>query len=157
MRPDVAPRPLSTGKEKPSDELRIGTRLQTVRLDPKKDYQFHSFYYPPDDAPWHPDPALMQLIDNAYIQWPHIYMGRKPARKLAARARAGRPAAAGRKAVPRPAAAAVSAVPPPVPYWPLDVPDDVSRFLNATAVHRAGTLGRGVTVVMVDTRLIHSR
>jgi len=55
----------------------FGTKLAAVRLDPAKDYQFHTFYYPPDGAQWNPDPALAQLIDDAYIQWPHIYMARK--------------------------------------------------------------------------------
>src|SRR5882762_8692341 len=41
----------------------FGTKLAPVRLDTTKDYQFHSFYYPPDNAPWNPDPALAQLID----------------------------------------------------------------------------------------------
>jgi subtilisin family serine protease len=223
MRPYIASKPFATGKEKPSDELRIGitfrrpqdrlgptkiptrlsaasvmsftpeaydvdlalqelhrrgfvstvrgrltasvrgtreqfekvfgTTLETFRVDPKQDYQFHSFYYPPDNAAWHPDPALMQLIDDAYIQWPHIYMARK---RAARRFAAARPAA--RRAPARAAAAAPvpSAVPPSVPYWHLDVPDDVSRFLNATPVHQAGTLGRGVTVAMVDTGFYHA-
>lgn len=44
-----------------------------------------------------------------------------------------------------------NAFPPPAKYWHLDVPADVSLGLNADLAHRAGTTGRGVNVVMVDT------
>jgi subtilisin family serine protease len=120
----------------------FGTRLATVRLDASKDYQFHTFYYPPDGAPWNPDPALARLIDDAYIQWPHIYMARTPA--SSSRTPGG------------PGARPVSADPPNVDYWHLNVPIDLTRLLDATPIHRAGTIGAGVRVAMIDTGFYHS-
>jgi subtilisin family serine protease len=122
----------------------FGTKLSVVDLDPTKDYQFHSLYYPAADAPWNPDPALSRLIDDAYIQWPHIYMARKraPKRRL-------------RTAVPL-AQSAVTATPPNVDYWHLEVPGDVARLINATPIHRAGNNGAGTRVVMIDTGFFHS-
>src|SRR3989442_5826451 len=32
-----------------------------------------SFFAPPDVAEWNPSPELTNLIDDAYIQWPHIH------------------------------------------------------------------------------------
>jgi hypothetical protein len=124
-------------------ERAFGTKLQEIRLDPTKDYQFHTFFYPPPAAPWSPDPALSRLIDDAYIQWPHIYMGRKRAR--AARSRSA----------PLNTRDPIS-TPPNVDYFHLDVPGDVARLLNATPVHRAGTIGAGIRVVMIDTGFFHN-
>jgi subtilisin family serine protease len=44
-----------------------------------------------------------------------------------------------------------SPVPPPVTKFHLRVPDDVALVLGALAAHRAGDLGAGATVAMVDT------
>ena len=122
----------------------FGTSLSVFKLDPTKPYEFHSFYFPADGAPWNPDPALMQLIDDAYIQWPHIYMAAK--HKVAAGSKAG---SGGGAVTP-------AAKPPHVNKWHLDVPIDVARLLNATPVHLAGGSGKGVRICMVDTGFAHS-
>jgi hypothetical protein len=46
---------------------------------------------------------------------------------------------------------AENAFAPNMSYWYLDVPGDVSLGLNADAVHRGGTTGAGINVVMVDS------
>lgn len=118
-------------------EKAFGTKLSVFQLDPGKPYQCHKFYYPADGAPWNPDATLMSLIDDAYIQWPHLNFG--------ARTMAGTPGAG-----------AISARPPYVPYWHLEVPGDVAKLIGATAVHQAGTTGAGVRVCMIDTGFDHS-
>jgi hypothetical protein len=107
----------------------FGTTLTKFQLDTKENYAFHSFYYPEQGAPWNPSRILQGLIDDAYIQWPHIYMARKK---------------------PTP-----SAIPPKVSYFHLEMPQDVSSLLNATRVHREGTTGKGIRVVMIDTGFAH--
>ena len=49
---------------------------------------------------------------------------------------------------------APNAFAPPVDYWHLDVPGDVSLGVNADKAHRGGITGKGVKVVMVDSRLV---
>lgn len=110
-------------------EKTFGTTLTKFQLDTKENYAFHSFYFPAQGAPWEPSLILQGLIDDAYIQWPHIYMGRK-------------------KSTP-------SAKPPKVNYFHLEMPQDVSSLLNATKVHRAGTTGKGIRVVMIDSGFAH--
>jgi subtilisin family serine protease len=116
----------------------FGTKLSKVKLDKKQDYAFYSLYYPAAGAPWKPDPQLAGMIDDAYIQWPHIYMAakKKPKKPLAG-------------------AAGPSVNPPPVNYFHLEMPQDVPATLNASAVHRAGITGKGVRVVMVDSGFAH--
>jgi subtilisin family serine protease len=46
---------------------------------------------------------------------------------------------------------AVDVLPPSVPYFHLNVPDDISVGLNAERPHRAGITGQGVKIAMVDT------
>jgi subtilisin family serine protease len=48
-----------------------------------------------------------------------------------------------------------SITPPQVDYFHLEMPADVPLALNANRVHRAGTTGRGVRVVMVDSGFAH--
>ncbi|MEO7581100.1 MAG: peptidase S8, partial [Massilia sp.] len=48
-------------------ERTFGTRLATIALDQSLCYSAPCVYYPPDGAPWNPDPGLAQLIDDAYI------------------------------------------------------------------------------------------
>lgn len=115
----------------------FGTNLTAMSLD-VAGAQFKDFLFPPDDAPWNPDPTIRDLIDDAYIQWPHIYMGR---------AATLQPAAA--------LAAPISAVPPPATYHHLNVPGDVARLLRATPVHQAGVTGKGVRVAMIDSGFAH--
>ena len=91
-----------------------------------------SFFAPPSDAAWKPNEGLMTLIDDAYIQWPHIYMNQRFA--------AGSP----------------QPLPPPIGYHHLRVPGDVVLTLNAARVHRQGTTGKGVRVAMIDSGFAHS-
>ncbi|MBB1287372.1 S8 family serine peptidase [Flavisolibacter sp. BT320] len=44
-----------------------------------------------------------------------------------------------------------SMIPPKVNYFHLNVPHDVALLTGASAVHRQGITGKGVTVVMIDT------
>jgi subtilisin family serine protease len=131
-------------------EQTFGTKLAAVNLDTRQDYAFPSFYYPEPDVPWSVPPNLAELIDDAYIQWPHIYMGSRPrvARKRKPPLRAARlEAAAGNAAV----APGNGGTPPQVNYFHIGVPDGVADLLNATQVHQAGTTGKNVRVAMVDS------
>jgi hypothetical protein len=127
-------------------ERTFGTDLRRVDLDRSQHYACHSLWYPPPSARWEPDAALMALIDDAYIQWPHLYLA-------AAKPPATRPPAP--KRPPRKQAEPADR-PPPIPYWHLEVPVDVPRLLRASEVHRLGTTGRGVRVAMVDSGFAHS-
>ena len=106
----------------------FGTHLAPVRMDHAMAYSAAAIYYPPPGAPWNPDPALAALIDDAYIQWPHIYLSG--------------PAATRR--------------PPEVPYFHLDVLEDVPAKLNVPPIHRERNLGEGVRIAMIDTGFDHS-
>jgi len=122
----------------------FGTTLTKVQLSPEQNRAFHTFYYPAQGAPWKPASALKGLIDDAYIQWPHIYM--------APQTRAhGKKTGAGKNAP----ASGPSVKPPHVDYYHLEVPKDVPSVLRAAEVHRAGTTGEGIRVVMVDTGFAH--
>jgi subtilisin family serine protease len=104
----------------------FGTTLMEFHLDTKQNYAFHSFYFPGQGAPWKIPPTLAELIDDVYIQWPQIYLAPAP-----------------------------SVEPPKVNYYHLNVPNGVASLLNATQVHRAGTTGKGIRVVMIDTGFAH--
>jgi subtilisin family serine protease len=108
-------------------ERTFGTRLTTIALDRSLCYSAPCVYYPPDGAPWNPDPALSALIDDAYIQWPHIYLSDP-----------------------------VNARPPEVSYYHLDVLNDVPAKLNVPPIHRERHQGEGIRVVMIDTGFDHS-
>jgi subtilisin family serine protease len=140
-------------------EQTFGTQFQEVQLDPKLDYAFQSFYFPSQGAPWSMPPALADTVDDAYIQWPHIYMSSRRAgprnpkmpKGATAAKRGGRRAGAALNA-------AVGSSPPKlagVGYFHLDVPDQVAGLLNVAEVHKAGTTGKGVRVAMVDTGFAH--
>ena len=121
-------------------EATFGTELAKVKLAPdevaEKDERYQSsvqaqsFYFPPEASPWRPAEAIANLIDDAYIQWPHIYFNQRFA--------------------PPP-----SPLPPNVNYHHLRVPGDVTLLLNAAKVHRQGTTGRGVRVAMIDSGFAH--
>ena len=91
-----------------------------------------SVLFPAQDAPWNPEAAIAELIDDAYIQWPYIYMSQ------------------------RFSATPPSPIPPQVNYHHLRVPGDVVQLVNAAKVHREGTTGKGVRVAMVDSGFAHN-
>jgi subtilisin family serine protease len=110
----------------------FGTKLSTFRAKPTEGRSAVSaFYYPKDGAPWKPQKAIESMIDNAYIQWPHIYMNQLFS--------SNEP----------------SPIPPRVGYHHLRVPGDVVSLLNVAKVHREGTTGRGVKVAMIDSGFAH--
>jgi hypothetical protein len=115
-------------------ERLFGTALAPFRVPSTQPAQFQSFYFPPDGAPWNPDPTVASMIDDAYIQWPHVYMAKRAPR---------------RQPAPSP-------TPPALEKYHLEVPGDVARLINATAVHQEGTTGRGVRIAMVDSGFAHS-
>jgi subtilisin family serine protease len=132
-------------------EKTFGTKLERVNVDTKHDYAFSSFYFPPDDAPWSPAADVVNLIDDAYIQWPHIYMGKAGGTRTRASARK-------RGEQKRPIttlSGQPSVKPPQVDYFHLNVPRDVPRVLNADRVHAKGTTGKGIRVVMIDSGFAH--
>jgi len=106
----------------------FGTELTTVALDKSLCYSSPCVYYPPEGAPWNPDPVLIELIDDAYIQWPHIYLSDP----------------------------ATNARPPEVNYFHLDVLNDVPARLNVPPVHRERHQGEGIRVAMIDTGFDHT-
>ncbi len=112
-------------------ERLFGTKLAAHRTPSDAVCSEPAFFYPPDGAAWNPDPAISALIDDAYIQWPHLYFED------------------GRFAGPP------SALPPQVAYHHLRVPGDVAMVINAARVHRAGFTGRGVRVAMIDSGFAH--
>jgi subtilisin family serine protease len=123
------------------------TKLSPKQLDPKQAYAFHSFYFPAQDAQWKPAGSIGDLIDDVYVQWPHIYMAKKKA--SATRKKVSMlSGSAGASGSP-------SATPPPVDYFHLEMPKDVPALLKVDAVHKAGTTGQGVRVVMVDSGFAH--
>jgi subtilisin family serine protease len=143
-------------------EETFGTRLEAVKLDPKQDYAFHSFYFPPQGAPWSPPAELADIIDDAYIQWPHIYMAsrrpasRKPTARGAKRRQPRTPAVMLAQGAAMAGVAGISPNPPKVDFYHLNIPDGVAGLLNVPQVHSAGTTGKGVRVAMVDTGFAHS-
>ena len=102
----------------------VPTPVQTIA---RSHLSHASFYSPAADAAPTPDPELAGLIDNAFIQPPHIYFSSPP-----------------------------SPLPPRVDYHHLRVPSDVTLLLNADPVHRVGCTGRGVRVAMIDSGFNHN-
>jgi len=142
-----------------SFEQAFATQLSEVHLDPKHDYAFRSLYYPAQGAPWTMPPELARVLDDAYIQWPHIYMGRKAKPRATVRARKPANAKSGilrAGTMAGPVGLPASVTPPTLGYFHLGVPDGVAGLLNADKVHNAGTTGKGVRVAMVDTGFAHS-
>ena len=106
----------------------FGTELTPFTLSKELFYSADKVYYPAEGAPWNPDPVLSELIDDAYIQWPHIYLSDPHA----------------------------SARPPQVGYFHLDVLKDVPAKLNVPPIHKERNLGEGIRVAMIDTGFDHS-
>jgi hypothetical protein len=114
-------------------EKLFGTELSRISFtsDAVTKYSADAVLYPREKAPWKPDPAVTDLIDDAYIQWPHIYMNQ-------------------RFPVPPP-----SPLPPQISYHHLRIPGDVALLLSASKVHRAGYTGNGIRVAMIDSGFAH--
>ena len=103
----------------------------SFKSDAATKFSADSVFYPGKGAPWKPIVKVAKLIDDAYIQWPHIYLNQ-------------------RFAVPPP-----SPLPPQVDYHSLRVPGDVSLLINSSKIHREGFTGRDVRVAMVDSGFAH--
>jgi len=124
-------------------EETFGTRLEAVKLDPKQDYAFHSFYFPPQGAPWSPPAELADIIDDAYIQWPHIYMAsrrpasRKPTARGAKRRQPRTPAVMLAQGAAMAGVAGISPNPPKVDFYHLNIPDGVAGLRGQAPDGRA--------------------
>ena len=138
-------------------EQNFGTKLTKVELDPEVHYSFRSFYFPAQDAPWGPGSTLTDLIDDAYIQWPHIYMAgkRTPRRRSATEKKRGTRTRTPVLRRAAPALALPMVKPPMVNYFHLEMPFDVPSLLDAKKIHDAGTTGKGVRIAMVDSGFAH--
>jgi subtilisin family serine protease len=90
-------------------------------------------YFPPDGALWEENEKLVKVVDDAYIQWPHIYMNQRFSRTE-----------------PPPISPQLS-----LSNHHLDVPE-VTMLVNAARAHREGVTGRGVRVVMIDSGFAHA-
>ena len=110
----------------------FGTKISpfAMRADKMNRPSSDSVFFPKKGAPWNPDPDIIELIDDAYIQWPHIYMNQR--------------------FTPPP-----SPLPPRISYHHLRVPGDVALLTNAARAHREGVTGVGVRVAMVDSGFAH--
>lgn len=128
-------------------EAAFKTKLERMQAPGGSAAQMASVLYPPDGAPWNPDPALQALLDDVYIQWPHIYMATEA--KSAKGQRNGKPASNAFRQ------GRLTAVPPPIPYYHLTAPSDIARQLNATPAHLKGITGKGIRVAMVDSGFAH--
>jgi subtilisin family serine protease len=125
-------------------EATFQTKLKRMSAPGGSAAQFDSVLYPPDGAPWGPEPALQALLDDVYIQWPHIYMAK-------ASSADGAPHDLEPLGGPIPLTAA-----PALAYFHLVAPADIARHLNATPAHLQGITGKGVRVAMIDGGFDHS-
>ncbi len=127
----------------------FATKLTAFKMDASQMASQPAVYAPAPGAPWQMNKILEDLIDDAYIQWPHIYMGAKkaPAKKTAKTKK---------KKSAAPMAGGLSPVPPQVGYYHLTAPMDLINLLNIRPIHQAGTTGRGVRVAMIDSGFAHS-
>jgi subtilisin family serine protease len=111
----------------------FGTKLSVFESPSPAAAQFQKFFFPGAKADWQPEPAVSKLIDDAYIQWPHIYMG------SAAKTSSAKKVAGGLGGGPN------------LGYFYLSAPKGVQKLLNVTDVHKAKITGKGVRVAMVDS------
>lgn len=137
-------------------ESTFSTKLSEFKLDPKVQASAHSFLFPAAGAPWKPNPILENLIDDAYIQWPHIYMATKKPVRTSTKRRAAHAGAVSIGKVATKKKRALGSVIPKVSYFHLNVIDDVPRLLNVDAIHTNGGSGAGVRIAMIDTGFAHS-
>jgi len=49
------------------------TKLERMAVPGGSAAQMSSVLFPPEGAPWDPDPAVQALLDDVYIQWPHLH------------------------------------------------------------------------------------
>ncbi len=111
-------------------ERTFGTKLSAF-VQRREMADDEAFFFPAKGAPWKPHSGLAAVIDDAYIQWPHIYM-----------------TDLFKSTEPSP-------IPPRVDYHHLRVAGDLNWLLNVDKVHRQGTTGRGVRVAMIDSGFAH--
>jgi subtilisin family serine protease len=111
----------------------FGTKLKKHTIDKSfaLNCQSREVYFPGEDAPWNPQSEIEDLLDDAYIQWPHIYLN---------------------NLFP---ADGASPIAPRVNYHHLRAPGDIAALLNAARVHREGGTGQGVRVAMIDSGFAH--
>ena len=110
----------------------FGTKLTVFESPSPESAQFKKFFFPGKTAEWKPEAQVSKLIDDAYIQWPHIYMAaakKKTAAKIPGGVGGG----------------------PKLGYHYLSVPKGVQKLMNVAAVHKSKITGKGVRVVMVDS------
>ena len=121
------------------------TKLEKKRLPTREGQAFGSFGYPPRGAPW--TPILEGLIDDVYIQWPHLFPPRRAAQTQSSED----------EFIQRPLKYKTpSDKPPEVNYYHLQVPNRLASLLKAAEVHHKGTKGKGIRVVMIDSGFEHS-
>jgi subtilisin family serine protease len=111
----------------------FGTHLSVFESPSPESAQSQKFYFPGAKANWKPDAAVSKLIDDAYIQWPHIYM-----------------AAAKKTSASKKGAGGVGGG-PKLGYHYLSAPKGVQKLLNVAAVHKAKITGKGIRVAMIDS------
>jgi subtilisin family serine protease len=122
-------------------EKAFGTRLKVMR--PK---DCAPTYYPPPKAAWAPAPDISQVIDDAYIQWPHVprAVGMEVGGSTALSTQSDGPVTS-----------AADSQPPQRAAPSLNVWADVPRLLNALPIHKAGMRGQGIRLAMIDTGFWH--
>jgi|OpeIllAssembly_1097287.scaffolds.fasta_scaffold08283_3 subtilisin family serine protease len=128
----------------------FGTTLEKRKIKSPENYPVPSVCFPPKGAPWKFPPTLAELIDDVYIQWPHLFPICIPLRK---RDDDDTPMSLPGASAPP---AKLSAKPPKLKDYPLKVPSGIASLLKAKKVHDAGTTGEGVRVVMIDTGFEHT-
>jgi subtilisin family serine protease len=129
-------------------ETLFGTTLEV--FDSPSAAQAQHFYFPGKQAHWKPQADIVPLIDDAYIQWPHIFMA---AKKKSATSGSAKPKP---KAKAKTMAGGVGGG-PNLGYHYLSVPNGVRQLLNVDPVHKAKITGKGVRVVMIDSGFDQSR
>ena len=124
----------------------FNTNLRKIQLPTEEYYGSYSVYYPPkgSSASW--TPILKGLIDDVYIQWPHLFPPRKAARTQSS----------DDEYIQRPHKYKTpSAKPPKVNYYHLQIPNRLASLLKAKEVHHKGTKGEGIRVAMIDSGFEH--
>ena len=103
----------------------FGTRLEVFESANAAVTKCRKFFFPGATSGWNPNPEVARLIDDAYIQWPHVYMGSAMAGGVGGGPKLG--------------------------YHYLSAPKGVQKLLNVAEVHKAKITGKGIKVAMVDS------